>query len=203
MKSKSYTYPDIAKVQSDCTRVLSFDPGSVNMGCSLVEINKSTGTISVLANTVLAYPINNIKSFGSQKEAFINEITNWIEIGQPSAIVAERFQSRGLRGTTIECVCIMLGLLASFNLPILLITAATWKNRYQKRFNVDLREIYKELQVAPHQLDSALIGCFGLEAGLKQSIDFSIDNIIAQVTDTSLVPLKIKRGRFTVIDEND
>lgn len=89
----------------------------------------------------------------------------------------------------------MLGILSSFGLPVLFTTAATWKNRYQKRFNVDLRQIYNELQVAPHQLDSALIGCFGLESGTKQYIDFSIDDVIAQVTDTSLIPLKIKKNR--------
>lgn len=195
MPDLKYAIPDFLEQAKNTVRVLSFDPGSVNMGCSLVEYDKSLKTITVLANTVLTHPLHDIKSFIRERQQFVDEVQAWISAGKPSAIIAERFQSRGLRGTTIECVCIMLGILSSFGLPVLFTTAATWKNRYQKRFNVDLRQIYNELQVAPHQLDSALIGCFGLESGTKQYIDFSIDDVIAQVADTSLIPLKIKKNR--------
>lgn len=201
-KIQSYTLPVFTEKTENCVRILSFDPGSVNMGCSLIEIDKTDPkSIKVLANTVLLHPINDIKRFSTEKEKFINEINTWLQFGKPDAIVAERFQARGLRGTTIECVCIMLGLLASFKLPILLITAATWKNRYQSRFAINLKSLYKEILTAPHQLDSALIGCFGAESGLNAAIDFDIDDIINQVTDTSLVPLK-KKKRIGEIDED-
>lgn len=195
MTDLKYVIPEFAEQPENVVRVLSFDPGSVNMGCSLVEYDKSAKKITVLANTVLTHPLHDIKAFIKERQRFVDEINLWINAGRPSAIVAERFQSRGLRGTTIECVCMMLGILSSFGLPVLFITAATWKNRYQKRFGIDLKEIYSELQVAPHQLDSALIGCFGIESGTKQYIDFSFDDVSNQVTDTSLIPLKIKKNR--------
>lgn len=198
---QEYVVPDFEEKPKDSIRLLSFDPGSVNMGCSLLEINRSTKSISILADTVLMYPLHDIKRFRQEQSLFISEVKSWIEKGKPDAIIAERFQSRGLKGLTIECVCMMLGLLSMLDLPVLYITAATWKNRYQKRFKIDLREIYKEIQIAPHQLDSALIGCFGAETGLKSYIDFSIDDIIAQVTDKSLVPLKIRK-RWRQEDEN-
>ena len=198
---QEYVVPDFEEKPKDSIRLLSFDPGSVNMGCSLLEINRSTKSISVLADTVLMHPLHDIKRFRQEQSLFISEVKSWIENGKPDAIIAERFQSRGLKGLTIECVCMMLGLLSMLDLPVLYITAATWKNRYQKRFKIDLREIYKEIQVAPHQLDSALIGCFGAETGLKSYIDFSIDDIITQVTDKSLVPLKIRK-RWRQEDEN-
>lgn len=201
MKNNAYTVPDFEEKPKNSIRLLSFDPGSVNMGCSLIEIDRSSKSITILADSVLMHPLHDIKHFSKEKEAFLQEVNSWIDKGKPDAIIAERFQSRGLKGLTIECVCMMLGLLSMLNLPVLYITASTWKNRYQKRFNIDLRELYKELQIAPHQLDSALIGCFGAETGLKSYIDFSIDDIINQTTDKSLVPLKIrKHWRFE--DEN-
>lgn len=200
-RNNSYTVPEFDKPEQNHTRILSFDPGSVNMGCSLIDIDRETKQIKVLANTVLMNPLHDIKQFSRERILFLDEISSWIEKGNPNAIVAERFQSRGIKGTTIECVCMMLGMLSMFNLPTLYITASTWKNRYQKRFNVDLREIYREISPAPHQLDSALIGCFGAESGLKTFIDFSIDDVINQVTDTSLVPLKIRK-HWRIEDEN-
>ena len=200
-KNNIYEVPDFSEIEENHTRILSFDPGSVNMGCSLLDIDRSSKKIQVLANTVLMNPLHDIKRFSIERKLFLEEISSWVTKGNPKAIVAERFQSRGLRGTTIECVCMMLGMLSTFNLPILFITASTWKNRYQKRFNIDLREIYKEISPAPHQLDSALIGCFGAESGLKTFINFSIDDVINQVTDTSLVPLKIRK-HWRIEDEN-
>ena len=196
-----YTLPT-KQINPEARRVLSFDPGSVNMGVSCVEYTPETG-YKVLTNAVLSHPLHDIKQFTQSRDLFLQEVNSWITSYKPQAIIAERFQSRGLKGTTIECVCIMLGLLASLNLPVLFITAATWKNRYQKRFNVDLKEIYREIQVAPHQLDSCLIGCYGIEVGIRSTVDFSIDDIIAQVTDTSLVPHKVRRGRILTIDEDE
>ncbi len=198
---KKYTLP-AKEINPVAKRVLSFDPGSTNMGVTCLEYDEATQQFKVLADAVLMHPLHDLKKFTEGRDAFLAEVNSWIYQYDPQAIIAERFQSRGLRGTTIECVCIMLGLLASLQLPVLFITAATWKNRYQKRFNIDLREIYKEIQVAPHQLDSCLIGCYGIEVGLKQTISFNIDDIIAQVSDESLVPLKVRRGKI-ILDEDE
>ena len=106
-------------------RLLSFDPGSRNMGVSLVCYNKKSKKIQVLANATLEFPIHDIKQIASQKENFLNEVNKWITIFKPHGIIAERFQSRGLKGNTVECVNIMLGLLLSLNLPTTFITAST------------------------------------------------------------------------------
>lgn len=170
-------------------RLLSFDPGSRNMGVSLVCYNKKSKKIQVLANATLEFPIHDIKQIASQKENFLNEVNKWITIFKPHGIIAERFQSRGLKGNTVECVNIMLGLLLSLNLPTKFITASTWKNKFQKRFQVDLREIYKNIATTPHQLDSSLIGCFGIEICTKKDLT-NLNLIIEQVKNTSLVPLR-------------
>lgn len=188
-KSKPYVLPKIED-GVEARRILAFDPGSVNMGISVIEI--LDGKPRVLANATMMHPIHDIPSFMSQQEAFVDEVTSWIETFHPKAMVAERFQSRGLRGSTVECVSMMLGILSMFNLPTLFITAATWKNQYQKRFNVNLREIYKTIDTTPHQLDASLIGHFGLEVALKTKLDLDLDAIIQNVKDTALNGLKRK-----------
>ena len=55
-------------------RLLSFDPGSRNMGVSLVCYNKKSKKIQVLANATLEFPIHDIKQIASQKENFLNEV---------------------------------------------------------------------------------------------------------------------------------
>ena len=110
-------------------------------------------------------------------------------------MIAERFQTRGNGGPLIEMVSCMLGLLAGTypKLPIKFTIASAWKNKVQRRFNVDLKEVYKEIAVAPHQLDAALIAIYGLEAGTGIEIDYSLDEVIAQVEQTSLLDLKKRK----------
>ena len=189
--SKSNTYELDANLKAKRKCILAFDPGSVKMGISLVELRKD-GTPRIVANATMMHPIHDIPSFMSQQREFVNEVKSWIEQFQPKAIVAERFQSRGLRGATVECVSMMLGILSTFNLPTLFITAATWKNQYQKRFDVNLRDVYKEIATTPHQLDASLIGCFGLEIALKTKLDLDLDRIIVNVKKTALNGVKRK-----------
>lgn len=179
-----YQLPDL-KIKNK--RILAFDPGPVNMGVSIVELDKIP---TVRANATMLYPIHDIKEFMKEKRLFVNEVSQWIEKYGPTAIIAERFQSRGLRGATVECVSMMLGILSTLGLPCCFITASTWKNNYQRRFSVNLREVYKTLNNTPHQLDASLIGCFGIETAMKQKYDFKLENIIQQVEDTALNGLK-------------
>nr|DAH47961.1 MAG TPA: HOLLIDAY JUNCTION RESOLVASE [Caudoviricetes sp.] len=189
--SKSNVYELDANLRARKKCILAFDPGSVNMGISLVEISKK-GTPRVIANATMMHPIHDIPSFMAQQRAFVNEVRMWIEQFKPRAIVAERFQSRGLRGATVECVSMMLGILSTLDLPVLFITASTWKNQYQKRFGVNLRDVYKEIRTTPHQLDASLIGHFGLEVALKTKFDLDLDVIIKNVKNTALNGVKRK-----------
>ena len=169
--------------------ILAFDPGSVNMGISLVMLRKD-GTPQVLANATMMHPIHDIPKFMQQQRKFLAEVRSWIDTFHPNAIVAERFQSRGLRGATVECVSMMLGVLSTLGLPVLFITASTWKNQYQRRFGVNLRDVYKTIPTTPHQLDASLIGCFGLETGLKTKLDLNLERVIANVHQTALNGVK-------------
>jgi hypothetical protein len=181
-------------LQSDTVRVLAFDPGSRNMGISCVATAK--GRVKVVANSIVTNPVNDLTVFGSRRDLFLEEMDRWITEFQPRGIVAERFQTRGIGGPLIEQVSSMLGLLAGryHTLPVKLITAATWKNAFHRRFDtVTLDDLYRESLTTPHQLDSCFIGIYGLEAGLGTELKFDPRTIVSQAEDTSLVRLINKR----------
>ena len=188
MSNSDYELPSLSHFSKK--RILAFDPGSVNMGVSLVELKGNKPV--VLFNATLMHPLHSIVNFKEERVAFLNEVQQWIDLYKPKAIVAERFQSRGLKGATVECVSMMLGMLSMLDLPVLFITASTWKNKYQRKFNCNLRDVYKTILTTPHQLDASLIGCYGLEVGTKQDYDFTLKSVIKQVEKTALNRCKRK-----------
>ena len=177
-------------------RILAFDPGTRNMGVAVVATDGKR--IRVLANSVLTNPISTLVTFAQGRELFLSEVARWVDTFKPNGIIAERFQTRGNGGPLIECVGVMLGLLAGSyaKLPVTFITASTWKNAYHARFaGSDLKLTYTSLRVPPHQLDASLIGCFGLERGLQRQLDYTPKLVISQVESSSLLPVKEKRKR--------
>jgi hypothetical protein len=173
--------------------VLGMDPGSRNHGISLVGLQGDK--VLVLANSVMTEPLNTLVEFNKAKGAYLAEIARWVKLGKPNAFAAERFQTRGNSGPLIEFVSCMLGLVAGTypKVPFKLTIASSWKNKVQKRFDVDLKEVYTETLVQPHQLDAALIGIYGLEQGLKRDLDYSLEDIITQAEATSLIDLRNRR----------
>lgn len=190
-KINEYEVPDLKIHEGKL--ILGADPGSKNFGIALVGLVK--GRVKIYANSVLMYPIDDLKIFNQKSSEFLDEIDMWLKFN-PDGIVAERFQTRGNGGPLIEQVSSMLGLLkgAYFDTPIKLTIASAWKNRVQRRFGIDLKELYPEIGVQPHQLDAALIGVFGLEEGTGTTIDYTIENIVSQVEATSLIGLRNRRN---------
>ncbi len=189
-----YLIPQVT-LKKSTVRLLALDPGSRNMGISCVAVN-TEGRVKVIANSIVTNPVNDLTQFGPRRDAFLSEIDRWIDQFQPNGIIAERFQTRGIGGPLIEQVSVMLGLLSGryHTLPVKLITAATWKNAFHRRFeHATLDELYRESLTTPHQLDSCFIGLYGLEAGLGRELDYEPFDIMKQAVDTSLVRLINKR----------
>lgn len=186
-KITRYTMPNLV-IKAD-KLVLSADPGSRNFGIALVGLENNQ--VKVYANSVMMQPVDDLVAFTDTSTTFLKEIQQWMAF-RPDGVVAERFQTRGNGGPLIEMVSSMLGLIRGRypKIPIKLTIASAWKNRVQRRFGVDLREVYTEIAVQPHQLDAALIGVFGLEEGLATVLDYDLDDVIAQVEATSLIGTK-------------
>jgi hypothetical protein len=184
-----YSLPEAIKCTAD-KLVLGMDPGSRNFGISLV--GTKNGKVKVYANSVLMRPVNNLVDFIMSTDAFSEELASWLALHEPDGIVAERFQTRGNGGPLIEMVSSMVGVVRGTypHIPMKLTIASAWKNRFNRRWGVDLKEIYPTTKVQPHQLDATLIAIFGLESGMDVELDYTIPNIISQVEATSLVSLK-------------
>lgn len=180
------------KVQRAEKLVLGLDPGSRNFGISLVGLVK--GRPRVFANSVMMRPVYDLTAFAKTRRNFLTEITSWMKCS-PGGVVAERFQTRGHGGPLIEQVSTMLGLIGGhwYETPIKLVIASSWKQSMQRRFDIDLKAVYPQLGVQPHQLDASLIGVYGLEQGLNTIIDFDFDSFCKQVESTSLIGLRRRR----------
>jgi hypothetical protein len=191
-----YTLPERSGLKPDTVRVLAFDPGIVNFGISVVAARGSK--IKVMANAKVMHPMTQMNEFQIQKLEFLEEIAQWVDLYKPHALIAERFMLRGAgTGQAMgELIPSMIALVsAEFKLNTLTIPAAQWKNPIQKRFTFDLKETYKEIGVEAHQLDSAFIGIYGIEKGLGKQFKFGLTDVMKQVEDSSLLPLKIRRRR--------
>lgn len=186
--------------------VLAMDPGSRNFGIALVGLEGKK--VKCYANSVLMRPVNDLVRFGDAVRPFLGEINGWMGF-EPNGLIAERFQTRGNGGPLIEQVSCMLGLIAGYwpRTPIKLTIASAWKNSMHRRFadqfrgtdycnekgEFDLRAVYKQIAVQPHQLDAALIGVYGLEQGLGIDIEFNFDAFVSQVERTSLIPIRKRK----------
>ncbi|BAG41664.1 RuvC_resolvase like protein [Ralstonia phage phiRSL1] len=190
--NKTYTLPSKSGLKDDTIRVLSFDPGSRNFGISCVATKN--GKVRVMANSIVTNPIFDLTRFEVQKKTFLAEIGQWVELYKPQALIAERFQTRGIGGPLIEIVTTMNALVsAHFGLNTLLIVASQWKLAYQRRFDFALDDLYRQVLVPPHQLDASLIGVYGLEKGLRTQLDFEPADVGVQVENTSRLPLLQRR----------
>lgn len=173
--------------------ILGCDPGSRNFGIALVGVKR--GKPKIYANAVMSRPLNSLLNFNEQRETYKAEIKEWLGAGDVNAIVAERFQTRGNGGPLIELVSFMLGILDRYDLPMKMIVASQWKNEFKRRFDEDLKDLYDEVLVQPHQLDAALIGIYGLEQGLQTKFDYDYEQIFKQVEKTSLIGLRKVRTK--------
>ena len=165
------------------------DPGDSNYGYSVITYNTKTMKFNILELGMFTCQINNLTDksvkppkskrrkrivvpnyppFIHQLELFSKEWIDLIVKYKANAITSERFQARGLRGKSIELVSIMNGTIAyeahKHNIPVQLITAATWKNQVNKLF--DLKMLYTKLRLTPHTIDSVFIAIDGI---LKQA----------------------------------
>jgi len=193
-----YVLPERSGLKKGTTRVLSLDPGSANMGISVVAANDSH--LRIMANSIVYEPIFDLTILNSQRSPFIAEIERWVELYRPQAFVAERFQTRGIKGKTVECVNIMIGLIAGRwpEIPIRFIPASQWKNAHHRRFKSDedrLDNMYKRCRTTPHQLDSAFIGVYGIQEGLGRTFEYDPQALMHQCETTSLVKLHNRRNK--------
>ncbi|CAM2172463.1 conserved hypothetical protein [Burkholderia cepacia] len=106
-------------------RVLAIDPGTKNAGLAVVQLDAQielgsddgppftldSCNWSIVHAGMLQNPINDMKRLSSQSAAFYRELSELMIRHRPAGFAAERFQTRGNGGATIECISAMLGVM--------------------------------------------------------------------------------------------
>lgn len=146
--------------------ILCMDPGVTNHAWSILRVEKPF-KVTVEATGMVRSTINDLRGdLRSRASAYKNELIEYVENYGVTHIIAERFQARGIKGATIEQVNQMLGIVATEvsnwdnkNRPVMFITAATWKNEWNRYGN--LEEFYTKVSCVNHQVDSIGIGLYG------------------------------------------
>lgn len=160
--------------------VLGCDPGSRSFGVSLVRAAPGRAP-KVVHASLLNNPVNSMLTLKSATSAYLKEMKPLA--AQADGIIMERFQTRGVgsMGVLIEQVGAMVGATtARFNLPFRAIVASQWKNKWQRRHDLDLKEFYKELPFKPHAFDATFIAMYGLELAMGD-LPYDLDQIVDQL----------------------
>lgn len=143
------------------------DPGSTNFGICLGDIRVKKGVLQYRIRSVkkLESTVCDLKQrVGEQIVMYLNEIQEFAT-KKPNSVVIERFQARGLRGSTGEQVSIMIGALTTlYPDRTNLVIPSTWKNSVNRALpnmgeRTPLEWMYKQLkgEVSAHEVDAAVM----------------------------------------------
>lgn len=165
--------------------VFSADPGTKNFGACVAEHTFVKGKMrsNIIGTGMITSTFTDMKgSIVEDMRIFEQDLVYIKNTYKPDIVFFERFQSRGLKGTTIECINMMLAIMVRVfrHKDPRLYLASTWKNRINKQ--VDLKDTYKSYGMSrkaspktPHELDATLIGYYGMCRHLDIQ-DFSMFN---------------------------
>lgn len=163
-------------------RILAMDPGTSSFAVSVVEVKVGEKLSFRVEGSSMLDPqrlVNDMKDLRNQLNTFVEYLTPLMS-EQFDGFIIERFQARGNKGPTIECVSAMLSALVhNFqHIPdVTCITAGVWKNAYN--LFGDLKETYEDHKdyrrdksiphIEIHQLDACLMGMYAASKleGLK------------------------------------
>lgn len=186
-------------------RVLAIDPGTTNCAWAVIEVNKTT--IKILASGQIIDTIKKIHEnvfINKEVDNFYTEVFSIMEEYLVDTIIFERFMARGLKGTTIELVNIMLGIISGIIISrnihwkhrLRAITPAEWKNSWNKSGN--LLHFYKKVECSPHQVDAIGIGIYGAQTllGIKPFENFNESELVKQINSNNFAKaiIRIKKG---------
>ncbi len=143
--------------------VMSLDPGKNNTAFAVTQFDLRTGLrYKILETGMIESTLTDLTcDVIPQLKRFKKEVNGIVKHYGANVIIAERFMNRGMmRGNSGEIISAMLGYLCSINIHHEWITAAQWKNVFNKHC-YDLKTFYKEIPLVEHRIDASLIGIYG------------------------------------------
>lgn len=185
-------------------RILAFDPGVTNFAWVYLEVTRPF-KVSVVESGMIHTTIKTLDDdILVNATDFLGEVSALFKKFKPQQFIMERFMARGMKGLTIELVNIMIGIHLgwlterkfSFERRVKLITAAQWKNEWNK--NASLEDFYKKPDVVPHQVDALGIGLYGAYYWFRDQPFANIAaleaSLVSQLNETNQGHLIRRRG---------
>ena len=147
-------------------KILSVDPGTQNFAYAVLSVQNSPAKPFKYKIKKMGMVKSTIKepkeNMGLQINAFNEEFLYQFDKLKLDGFICERFQSRGMKGNTIESVNMMVGMMAHYltsrEIDVKLVTASTWKNRVNKI--IDIKDLYKLARVPNHITDAVCLGLY-------------------------------------------
>ena len=131
--------------------------------------------IKIIGTDMVPVTLKNMKSgVAAQLVSYVKLLKYVKKKYRPKVTCFERYQSRGLKGNTIEAIGYMMGVTAMTfkRTDPQFILASTWKNQINRIDGIDLKEIYRGWGLTSkaktykgkrdHELDALLIGIYKL-----------------------------------------
>lgn len=147
-------------------RILALDPGTVNFGWAVLEVNRRRVRIVKCGKLQRAELIKELTAdMRPPSTAYARHIRRLLKKSKADILVSERYSTR-IRGTTGEAVNIMTGIGVSEFLKrrpegtVSLLMSMTWKPAMTKWLGAELKTLYKLCKIEAHPVDACLIGVY-------------------------------------------
>lgn len=154
--------------------LLSLDPGTSNYGYAVVSAqsikNNQSSKMKVLRSGRIHTTVRALnKGVLSQTRDYSNVIRGLMDEYKVTHVIAERYMSRRMGGTTIEAVNLMIGVIIQLcvekGIHFLCIPASQWKNEINRNSPGYLEEEYRvgrQTKITPHTIDASMIALYGV-----------------------------------------
>lgn len=147
--------------------VLGLDPGVANSAWSVVKFDANGGFqvlgVGMLANTVKDFTLG----IEHQCLLFLDELKDILRRHPKiTAVCAERFMTRGNKGTTIEKIGLMLGMVVGYlqsvnaGIHVSMIPASQWKNEFNRQSDLEAWYQLGQKELTPHEVDAISIALY-------------------------------------------
>jgi len=153
---------------SQAAIIIGLDPGKHNFGVAVVRFRHNRAP-KLLTTFLLRESVQSLlhEDFHQACDLLRRSMRQLLREHRPKRVIIERFLNRGrFFGGLTELVSVMIGIIWSvgrqLRVPVVLTTAAAWKNKFQRERQVKLADIYKAVKpLPPHCLDAALLAVYG------------------------------------------
>ena len=149
-------------------KILAIDPGIYNFAYCVIDDKSKIISIGHLDNPIQSIKKDDLEDNLKLFSWGIKEVIQSANLKKDDFVVIERYQARGHKGSQIECVNIMIGIIADMiDNNLILVMPGTWKVYMKKNYGMGKKGSMKKIlnleNVTDHMADSVGIAAHAFE----------------------------------------